>query len=87
MDGWTQYNDNPDVVRERLRRTPPGAWYVFESFAADGALAIGIAKGTPIANLVLVNVIYEGLSEGVANAAARGLAHWYRDQGRTIASF
>ncbi len=81
----TLYEDDSDLVRERLRRTMPGDWYVFETVSADGSLAVGVAQGTPNPNFVLV--VYDGLSEAVAEAAARGLAQWYRSQGRNIVNF
>ena len=76
-------DDDPDRVRERLRRTAPGDWFVFETFAADGSLAVGIAQGAPDPSLLLV--VYEGLSEAAAKAAAQSLARWHRSQGRRIA--
>jgi hypothetical protein len=78
------YEDPPDRVRESLRDTPPGDWFVFETFAADGSLAVGIARGKPDPSLVLV--IYQGLSESVARDAARRLTGWHRGQGRNIAA-
>jgi hypothetical protein len=79
------YEDDPELVRERLRRMLPGDWYVFEAFSADGSLAIGVARGTPDPSLVLV--IYEGLSEAAAKAAANGLTRWKHSQGRNSADF
>jgi hypothetical protein len=79
------YDDDPELVRERLRRTPPGDWCVFEAFSADGSLAIGVARGTPDPSLVLV--IYERLPEAVAKAAANGLQRWKHRQGRNVADF
>lgn len=76
------YEDDPDRVRPLLRQTAPGHWYVFEIFAADGGLAVGLGQGTPDPTFVLV--VYEGLSRPVAAAAARGLARWHRRRGRDI---
>jgi hypothetical protein len=78
------YDDDPDRVRDRLRDTAPGDWFVFETFAADGSLAVGVARGTPDPSLVLT--VYRDLPESVARAAARGLARWHRSQGRDIAA-
>jgi hypothetical protein len=75
-------DDDPDRVRERLRGAAPGDWFVFETFAADGSLAVGVARGAPDPSAVLV--VYEGLSEAVAADAAAGLARWHRSQGRRI---
>lgn len=77
------YDDDPDRVRARLRQTVPGDWFVFETVAADGSLAIGIDCGRPDPSRVLV--VYEHLCEPVATAAAHGLARWYHWQGRNIA--
>jgi hypothetical protein len=79
MDG-TPYDDDPERVREHLRRTTPGAWFVFETVAADGSLALGVARGTPEPTAHLV--VYDGLTEPIALAAAEGLARWYRRTGR-----
>ena len=76
------YEDDPERVGERLRMTMPGHWFAFETFAADGSLAVGVDRGRPDPSLFLV--VYEGLSEGVARAAAEGLARWHRGQGRDI---
>ena len=76
------YEDDPERVREHLRRTTPGDRFVFETFAADGLLAVGGVRGKPDPRLVLA--VYEGLTEPVARAAAAGLARWYRGQGRNI---
>lgn len=77
------YIDNPDRVKQRLQGEARGNWFVFETFAADGSLAIGIGRGKPDPTMQLV--VYEGLSQEVAESAAQGLAQWYRDQGRNIA--
>ncbi len=79
------YEDDPERVRERLRWTLPGDWFVFETVAADGSLAIGIVEGAPDPSLLLV--VYERLSEAVAEEAAQGLARWYRGRGRDITVF
>ena len=71
--------DDPDRVRERLHSTPSGEWFVFETFAADGSLAVGAATGEP--DPTAVQVVYAGLTRDVAEAAARGLARWRRDRG------
>jgi hypothetical protein len=70
----TVYQDDPERVREHLRRMATGDWFVFETFAADGSLAIGVAL-----------VVYERLTKAVADAAAQGLAGWHHGQGRNIA--
>ena len=82
MDG-DPYQNDPDRVRPLLRETPPGDWFVFETVAADGGLAVGLAQGPPDPGLVLV--VYRGLTQPVAAAAARGLARWHRRHGRNIA--
>lgn len=82
MMNRTLYEDDPQRVRERLRQAVSGDWFVFETFAADGSLAIGMNRGEPDPRLVLV--VYEGLSQTVAEAAAYGLARWYHRQGRNI---
>jgi hypothetical protein len=82
MDG-TPYDDDPERVREHLLRTVPGDWFVFETFAADGSLAVGIAHGAPDPRQIMV--VYESLSKTEAEAAAQGLARWHRAQGRNIA--
>lgn len=79
------YEQDPELVRKRLRGAEPGDWYVFESFAADGSLTIGVARGTPDPGLLIV--IYEGLTETVAKAAASGLSRWRLRQGRDGADF
>ncbi len=79
------FEDDPELVREWLRGTAPGDWYVFEAFAADGSLTIGVARGTPDPGLVIV--IYEGLAEAVAKTAASGLSRWKLRQGRDGADF
>jgi hypothetical protein len=79
----TVYQDDPERVREHLRRMATGDWFVFETFAADGSLAIGVAQGIPDPSLVLV--VYERLTKAVADAAAQGLARWHHGQGRNIA--
>jgi hypothetical protein len=76
------YDDDPERVGERLRRAAPGDWFVFETFAADGSLAIGVARGSPSPEAALI--VYAGLSREVAAAAAGGLARWHRRQGRAI---
>ncbi len=63
--------DSPDRIQERLTETPPGDWFVFETFAADGSLAVGVAQGHPDPSVVLI--VYQGLPEPVARAAARDL--------------
>lgn len=77
------YDDDPARVRDRLARPPRGDWFVFETFAANGSLAVGVTKGEPDPAAVLV--VYADLPEEVAKAAARGLARWHRRQGRAIA--
>lgn len=75
--------DSPDRIREWLTETPPGDWFVFETFAADGSLAVGVAQGDPDPTAVLI--VYQGLTEPVARAAAHDLDGWHRSQGRDIA--
>jgi hypothetical protein len=77
-----QYNDDPERMRPQLARTVRGEWFVFETFAADGSLAVGIGRGTPDPTMQLV--VYEGLSRTIAESAAEGLAQWYHDQSRDI---
>jgi hypothetical protein len=79
VKNYAQYEDDPELVRGRLRRTTSGDWYVFEVLAADGTLAIGVARGAPDRSLVLV--VYEGLSEAVAHEAADGLTRWKHSSG------
>jgi hypothetical protein len=52
MMNRTLYEDDPE--RERLRQAVSGDWFVFETFAADGSLAIGMNRGEPDPRLVLV---------------------------------
>lgn len=54
-------------------------WYVFETFVADGTLAIGVAQGTPDPSTVMI--VREGLTRGVAYEAAAHLAKRHRDHG------
>lgn len=82
MTDGTPSDGGPELVRQRLRLTAPGDWYVFETFAADGTRAIGVARGIPDPSICLV--VYEGSSQPVAAAAAAGLARWHRDQGRDV---
>ena len=79
------YEQDPELVREHLRGAEPGDWHVFEAFSADGSLTIGVARGTPDPSLVIV--IYEGLTEAVAKAAASGLSRWRLGHGRVAADF
>lgn len=82
------FRDDPDRVRERLaiqegnQHLTPGDWYVFETISADGSLAIGVARGVP--NPSSAMVVYERLSHPIALQAARGLADWYRNNGRDV---
>lgn len=77
------YEDDPERVRDRLSRRPQGDWYVFETFAADGSLAVGVVRGAPDPAAVLI--VHADLPEEIAEAAARGVARWHRRQGRAIA--
>lgn len=90
------YADDPERVRGRIAvgqarwsagdaadgELRPGDWVVFETFAADGTLAIGVARGEPTPGGPMV--VYRGLSEALARIAAAGLAAWHRRRGRVI---
>lgn len=43
-------------------------WHVFETFVADGSLAIGVAQGTPDPSAVMI--VREGLTRSAAYEAA-----------------
>lgn len=78
------YEVDPERVRDRLRDTAPGNRFVFKTFAADGSLSVGVARGRPDPSLVLV--VVRDSTESVALAAARGPARWHRSQGRITAA-
>ena len=46
-------------------------WYVFEAIVADGSWSIGILRGTPIREHVMV--VEEGLTRAEAEDVARGI--------------
>ncbi|MBA3274482.1 MAG: hypothetical protein H0T72_01715 [Chloroflexia bacterium] len=58
----------------------PEDWFVFETFGADGTLAIGVARGTPDPSAIMV--VRDGLTRMVAYEAAARLAAKYRAAGR-----
>lgn len=68
--------DDPERVLLLLESQPAGPWCVFETFAADGSLAIGISA-TPLPPGTLM-VVYEGLTRNIAEQAAAGLHRWRR---------
>lgn len=68
------FDDDPDWVRTTLKSTRSGPWFVFETFAADGSLAIGISSTTLPPGTVMV--VYDGLTKGVAEQAAAGYHRW-----------
>lgn len=71
-----KFIDDPERVRPLLESLPAGPWCVFETFAADGSLAIGIsATLLPPGTLM---VVYEGLTRNIAEQAAAGLHRWRR---------
>ena len=61
-----------------------GGWFVFETFAADGTLAVGVAAGRPDPSQVLV--VHEGLSHAAAIEAVAAHARQRQREGRTLAS-
>ncbi|MBA2469586.1 MAG: hypothetical protein H0V37_09300 [Chloroflexia bacterium] len=58
----------------------PGDWFVFETFGADGTLAIGVARGMPDPSAVMV--VRDGLTRMAARDVAVRLAEEYRSVGR-----
>ena len=92
----SHHQDRPDRVRRRIAADHagaladasasaddrPGRWCVFETIAADGSLAIGVAVAPDPSTVMIV---YAHLSELVAKRGAAGLAAWYRAQGRNSA--
>jgi hypothetical protein len=56
------YADDPEIVKQELKGASKGDWFVFETFAADSSLAVGIGQGTPDPTTQLV--VYEGLARG-----------------------
>lgn len=71
-----RFDDDPERVRPLLASMPSGPWRVFETFAADGSLAIGISS-TPLPPGSSM-VVYEALTKDVAELAAAGLHRWRR---------
>ncbi len=61
-------------------RAEPEDWFVFETFGADGSLAIGVAQGTPDPSAGMV--VRDGLTRKDANEVAHRLAEEYREAGR-----
>lgn len=67
-------NDEPDQVRPKLKTLPSGSWSVYETFAADGSLSIGISpKLLPPGTAM---VVYNGLTKTAAEQAAAGYHRW-----------
>jgi hypothetical protein len=58
----------------------PEDWFVFETFGADGTLAIGVAQGTPDPSAVIV--VRDGLTRKAARELAARLAAEYQEAGR-----
>lgn len=54
-------------------------WYVFETFVADGSLAIDVAPGTPDPSAVMI--VRGGLTRSAAYEAAARLATEHRTNG------
>lgn len=67
-------DDDPDVVRAKLSTLPSGSWSVFETFAADGSLAIGITP-SPLPPGTAI-IVYDGLTKSDAERAATGYHRW-----------
>lgn len=57
-------------------------WFVFETFGADGTLAIGVARGVPDPSMGMV--IRDGLTRKAAGEVASRLAAEYRAAGRPL---
>ncbi len=62
----------------------PEDWFVFETFGADGTIAIGAAQGTPDPSTGIV--VRDGLTRKAANEVARRLATEYRAKGMPLES-
>lgn len=60
----------------------PEDWFVFETFGADGTLAIGVARGVPDPSMGMV--IRDGLARKAAREFASRLAAEYRAAGRLL---
>jgi hypothetical protein len=57
----------------------PATWYVFETFVADGSLAIGMAQGEP--NPAMAMIVQAGLTRAAAQEVAARLAREHRARG------
>ena len=62
----------------------PEDWFVFETFGADGTLAIGAARGTPDPSAGMV--VRDGLTRRAACDEARRLAVEHRAKGMRLES-
>lgn len=62
----------------------PDDWFVFETFGADGTLAIGTARGTPDPSAGMV--VRDGLTRRAANEVASRLATAHRAEGMPLES-
>jgi len=62
----------------------PEDWFVFETFGADGTLAIGMARGTPDPSAGIV--VRDGLTRKAANEVASRLATEHRAKGMLLES-
>lgn len=68
----------------KLGSSDAGDWYVFETIVADGTWSIGIGKGSPDPQLVMV--VTKRLSRSAAEREAQRLAEKYGREGRSLAS-
>jgi len=59
-------------------------WFVFETFDADGTLAIGVDRGPPDPSAGIV--VRDGLTRKAANEVASRLATEYRAKGMPLES-